>query len=115
MLGAYLDELGMQTRVTHTGEEALSIVASFRPDAALLDLGLPDMSGYDLCRRLRTLPGGGDMVVFAVTGYGQEADVRREVEAGFDRHFVKAVNLEKLMEALAREMRLKESARTAKQ
>ena len=67
----------------------------------LLDLGLPGMSGYEVCRRLRQQPGLNGMVVVALTGWGQEEDRRRSQEAGFDRHLVKPVDPEELREVLA--------------
>ncbi len=102
VLGEYLQLLGMETRVSHSGDEALAAAESFRPDAALLDLGLPGMDGYELCRRLRQMPRGRELVVFAVTGYGQPADTQRTAQAGFDQHFVKPVNLDSLTAALVR-------------
>jgi PAS domain S-box-containing protein len=76
----------------HDGVEALQQVAAFRPEIVLLDLGLPRMTGYDVCRTIRAQPGGGDIVVIALTGWGQDDDRRRTAEAGFDGHLVKPVD-----------------------
>jgi CheY-like chemotaxis protein len=65
-------------------------------DACLLDIGLPDVDGYELARRLRALPGMGSCRLVAVTGYGQHGDRARAYEAGFDEHLVKPVDMEEL-------------------
>ena len=75
----------------------------FRPDVALLDIGLPVMDGYELANRLRDLPGLTGMRLVAVTGYGQETDHQRSRAAGFDRHLVKPVDLDGL-ERLLRDL-----------
>lgn len=76
-------------RSTHDPHEALAIASSFRPQIALLDIGLPGMSGYELARRLRSLPALAGTTLIALTGYGGEDDRRRSREAGFDQHLVK--------------------------
>jgi two-component system CheB/CheR fusion protein len=68
---------------------------------ALLDIGLPGMSGFELARRIRDLPYGRDALLVAVTGWGQEDDRNRSREAGFDAHLVKPVNHKELMKLLA--------------
>jgi CheY-like chemotaxis protein len=70
------------------------------PDVVLLDIGLPGMSGHEVARRLRQLPGLERVLLVAVTGYGQEADLRRSREAGIDYHLVKPVDLTALQEIL---------------
>ena len=70
--------------------------AVFRPDVVLLDIGLPGMDGYEVARRLRAAARVGEVVLVALTGYGQEEDRRRSREAGFDRHLVKPVDPEEL-------------------
>ncbi len=72
------------------------LAKSFRPDVALVDIGLPAMDGYQLARRLRQLPELRATRLFAVTGYGQLADRMRSAQAGFDCHLVKPVDLEEL-------------------
>jgi CheY-like chemotaxis protein len=82
----------------------LEAAEDFRPAVALLDIGMPKMSGYDLARRIREAPWGKDVVLIAVTGWGQPEDKRRAREAGFDHHLVKpeaANDLVRLLASLA--------------
>ena len=74
----------------------------FGPDAVLLDIGLPDMNGYELARRLRALPGGAAMTLIAATGWGQDRDRQRAFEAGCDHHLTKPIDVEGLRELLVR-------------
>jgi len=96
MLSEVLRTYGYSTRVAYDGISALELAKSFRPDVALVDIGLPLMDGYQLARRLRQLPELRALRLFAVTGYSQIADRLRSAQAGFDRHLVKPVNLEEL-------------------
>jgi signal transduction histidine kinase/CheY-like chemotaxis protein len=91
-LGAFMRLAGHETRVTYDGPAALSAAGEFNPDVVLLDIGLPGMSGYDVARHLRAQ--AGNLLLIAVTGYGQEEDRQRAREAGFDHHFVKPVDPE---------------------
>jgi CheY-like chemotaxis protein len=78
--------------------------AAFRPDVVLLDIGLPKMNGYEAARHIRRRPWGRPMTLIAVTGWGQEEDRRRALEAGCDEHLTKPVDpaaLEKLLAVLA--------------
>jgi PAS domain S-box-containing protein len=93
MLAGVLIGKGYDTRVAHDAPEALSVAAEFSPDVALLDLGLPVMDGYELAANLRELPGLAGLRLVALTGYGQESDLRRTREAGFDGHLVKPVDI----------------------
>jgi CheY-like chemotaxis protein len=93
MLATALSAKGYDTRVAHDAAVALRIAADFRPDVALLDIGLPVMDGYELAARLRELPDLDGMKLIALTGYGQESDRQRSREAGFDHHLVKPVDL----------------------
>ena len=82
---------------------ALARLPSFRPDVALIDLGLPGMDGYTLARMVREHPGGAETRLVAVTGYGQSRDRERALAAGFDRHVTKPVDplaLERLVSEL---------------
>ncbi len=88
---------GHDTRVAHDGPTALRIAATFHPEVAVLDIGLPVMDGFELAERLKN---ANHVRLVAVTGYGQESDVRRARAAGFDAHFVKPVNLERLLDAV---------------
>lgn len=102
------DSLGMllrlkanQIHTAHDGLEAVEIAETFRPDLVLLDIGLPKLSGYDVARRIRQQPWGRDVILVALTGWGQDEDRRRSQEAGFDFHIVKPVELAALEKLLA--------------
>jgi len=102
-LAMMLNILGNEVRTAHDGLEAVDLAATFNPEVVLMDIGLPMLNGYDAARRMRVQPGGNDMVLVALTGWGQEEDRRRSHEAGFDRHIVKPVDpfaLEKLLDEL---------------
>ena len=86
-----LARFGHEVRVAPDGAKALTAVKTFRPDVAIIDIGLPTMSGYEVARRLRTLPTTRDATLIALTGYGQDEDRRRALEAGFDHHLTKPV------------------------
>jgi PAS domain S-box-containing protein len=101
------DSLAVLLRVTgnkawtaHDGRSALEAAERLRPDVALLDIGMPDLDGYEVCRRMRQTPWGRDMMLIALTGWGQEGDRRRSLEAGFDHHLVKPVEIPALMRLL---------------
>ena len=101
-LSMLLNASGFVVRVAYTPQSALDAVASFRPEIVLLDIGLPEMDGYEVARRLRSgdRPFQGRLV--ALTGYGQERDVRKAHDAGFDAHLTKPVEPETLLELLER-------------
>ncbi len=101
MLAHALRIKGHQIHVAYDGPEALRIGAAARPDAALLDIGLPVMDGYELAARLKELPGLEGLRLIAVTGYGQDSDRRRTAAAGFDHHLVKPINLDVLDQLIA--------------
>jgi CheY-like chemotaxis protein len=82
---------GHETHVAHDGLEALQLVARVQPEVALLDLGLPRMSGYEVAQQIRAQEDGADIVLIALTGWGQEEDRRRSREAGFDLHMTKPI------------------------
>jgi signal transduction histidine kinase/CheY-like chemotaxis protein len=100
-LAMLLKILGHETQMAHEGQEALDLAATYQPEIVLLDIGMPQMSGYDVCRRLREQPTGSEMVIVAVTGWGQDSDRQRSVEAQFDGHMVKPVEPRALIEMLA--------------
>ncbi len=100
MLERLLQLNGKQTRIAHSGLEALELAERFRPHLILLDIGLPKLNGYEVCRRIRQQPWGKDMVVIALTGWGQEEDRKRSREAGFNAHFVKPLERAALMRVL---------------
>lgn len=93
--------LGHHAEVAHSALEALQVAEGFDADLLMLDIGLPEIDGYELARRLRRL-GHRHAWFVALTGYGSEDDKRRSVEAGFDEHVVKPVKLESLRKIVAR-------------
>ena len=88
---------GSETYTAHDGLEAINAAATFRPDVVLMDIGLPKMNGYDAARRIREQPWGKQMMLVALTGWGQDDDRQRSREAGFDTHLVKPVDYLTLM------------------
>ena len=98
---AMLLELDGHAVVTaHDGRSALDAADSHRPDVTLLDLGLPLVDGYEVCRRLRQQPWGRAMILLALTGWGHEEDRARTRDAGFDGHLVKPVDYTDLLAQL---------------
>jgi PAS domain S-box-containing protein len=95
-LGMLLQLMGHEVFLAASGPEALAAVERFQPDAALIDIGLPGMTGYEVARRIRMRPEFRDMLLVAQTGWGQTEDRVRSKEAGFDHHLVKPVNREAL-------------------
>jgi PAS domain S-box-containing protein len=93
--------MGNETLTAYDGQAGVDMAAEFQPDVALLDIGLPKLNGYEACRRIRELAWGREIVLIAVTGWGQEEDRRRSKEAGFDHHMVKPVDPQALMQLLA--------------
>jgi CheY-like chemotaxis protein len=91
---------GHDVRTAYDGQQALEIAETYRPAVALVDLGMPRLNGYDTARRLRARPDGADLVLIALTGWGQPEDRNRSLAAGFDHHVVKPVDpslLERLL------------------
>jgi len=91
-LAMLLSLLGHDVATEHHGAAALERIRQQRPDLVFLDIGLPGMDGYEVARRVRELPEGRGMRIFAMTGYGQDEDRRKSFEAGFDGHLVKPVS-----------------------
>ncbi|HJS92447.1 MAG TPA: ATP-binding protein [Steroidobacteraceae bacterium] len=100
-LAMLLSYTGHEAQVAYSGREALARIESFQPDVALLDIGLPEMDGYELASRLRAHPRFAATRLLALTGYGQSEDRARSREAGFEDHLVKPVDLAALERALA--------------
>ena len=94
--------MGHDVITAYDGLEAVQTAAAFRPDVALLDIGLPRMNGYEAARRIREEPGGDKIALIALTGWGQDEDKRRAREAGFDHHLTKPVDPAGLESLLAR-------------
>ena len=97
-----LELAGHEVQIAHDGEEALSLFESARPEVVLLDIGLPKLDGFEVARRLRSGGKNREILLVALTGYGQEGDRALSRDAGFDHHLVKPVEPATLMGLLAR-------------
>jgi two-component system, sensor histidine kinase len=99
-LGALLTALGAVVVVVNSGDAALGKLDSFNPDTVLLDIGMPEMDGYEVSRRIRATAEHRNLLLIALTGWGQEHDYRRSHVAGFDHHLVKPPDIEQLRDLL---------------
>jgi signal transduction histidine kinase/CheY-like chemotaxis protein len=99
-LALLLQITGHETFMEHDGNAALAAAKRHRPEVVLLDIGLPGLSGFEVCKRIREQPWGADLLLIALTGWGQEEDRRRTREAGFDGHLVKPVDHGELLSLL---------------
>lgn len=107
-LGVLLDIEGHAAHIAHSGAEALQVAKEQALDVVFLDIGLPDMTGYDVARRMRMLPGMDKTLLVALTGWGTQDDRQRTRDAGFDRHLTKPAELpavEELLRAAAQAKR----------
>lgn len=100
-LAMLLQVLGHEVQRAYAGDQAAEVAEQMRPDVVLLDIGMPKLNGFDVCRRIRSEPWGRGVVLIALTGWGQEEDRRRTREAGFDLHLVKPVDSAELLNVLA--------------
>jgi PAS domain S-box-containing protein len=100
-LAMLLEITGNKTYMAHDGVEAVEAIEEHRPEVVLLDIGLPRLTGHEVCRQVRQQPWGKDIVMIALTGWGQEDDRRQSEEAGFNGHLVKPVDYDKLLELLS--------------
>ncbi len=100
MLQVMLEMEGYMVAKAGTGQGAIALSQRFRPQAILMDIGLPDMQGYEAARRIRELPGGGDIVFIAMTGWGHDEARRHAAEAGMQHYLVKPVDLTVLRQYL---------------
>ena len=91
---------GHEVTVVHDGREALSVIGTGQPEVVLLDIGMPEIDGYEVARRVRQQPQGRAITLIAVTGWGQMADKERALAAGFNHHFTKPIEPEKLNQLL---------------
>jgi PAS domain S-box-containing protein len=99
VLTAALRHAGHDVITAHDGPASVTAAASFKPDVALLDIGMPGLTGYEVAERLRRQRGD-RIVLVAITGWGQEEDKRRAMRAGFDHHFIKPVDLSTIQRLL---------------
>jgi CheY-like chemotaxis protein len=93
---------GHEVVVVGNGRDALDAVAAVRPCVVVLDIGMPDISGYEVARQLRQTQEGRSLTLVAVTGWGQERDKLRAREAGFDHHFTKPIDPNVLLDLVSR-------------
>ncbi|MCC6073343.1 ATP-binding protein [Massilia sp. GCM10020059] len=100
-LAMALELLGCEAKAVYTATEGLAQLAAFAPQVALLDIGLPDMNGYDLARRVRGTAAGAAVTLIAATGWGQSTDKQRALEAGFDHHLTKPIDFDQLQSILS--------------
>jgi CheY-like chemotaxis protein len=99
-LAMLLEITGHRTFVVHDGVAAIAAAEAHRPEVMLLDIGMPRLNGYEVCRRVRQQPWGEEIKIIALTGWGQDEDRRKSQEAGFDGHLVKPVDYNALLELL---------------
>jgi CheY-like chemotaxis protein len=100
-LALLLELTGYRVEKAYDGLQAVEMAERCRPDLALLDIGMPNLHGYEACRRIREHPWGRDMLLVALTGWGQEEDRRRSERAGFNSHLVKPVDRSDLLRLMA--------------
>jgi PAS domain S-box-containing protein len=100
-LALMLRTLGYHVHSVYDGEQAVRAAAELRPDVMLLDIGMPKLDGYEVCRQIRSQPWGRNMLLIAQTGWGHKEDLRRAAEAGFDHHLLKPVEIATLLDLLA--------------
>ena len=100
MLRQYLAQLGHEVLEAEDGPAGLEAARRHRPEVAIVDIGLPGLNGYEVGRQIRAWPGGGEMLLIALTGYGQPGDQARSLEAGFDAHLVKPFDRARLASLL---------------
>jgi PAS domain S-box-containing protein len=96
-----LELAGHEARAAYDGEQAIELAPQYRPEVILLDIGLPKMSGYEVCRAIRAQPTGKDTMIVALTGWGQEDDRQNSRDAGFDAHLVKPADFADVVKLLA--------------
>jgi DNA-binding response OmpR family regulator len=101
-LGLLMRHAGHEVEIAYDGEAALRLAESQRPDAALLDIEMPKLSGFDVCRRIREQPWGRQMLLIAVTGWSEDETRARIAQAGFDLQLVKPIDPDELAQMLER-------------
>jgi CheY-like chemotaxis protein len=110
-LAMLLRRAGHEIHIAHDGLEAVSQASAHRPDVVVLDIGLPKLNGYDAARRIKAQDGGDNVVLIALTGWGQKEDLRRSKEAQFDHHLTKPVEFAVLVDLLGRVARRRQAGR----
>jgi len=100
-LAKLLEHLGHEVKTCFDGMEACQLAESYRPEVILMDLGMPIMNGFEAATEIRSKPHGKDVVLVALTGWGQSQDRKKSEEAGFDHHLVKPVTLADLERVLS--------------
>ena len=108
-LATLLDVLGYSVRIAYDGPDAIEAADEFQPEVALLDIGLPRLSGYDIARHVREKRGE-EVLLVAITGWGQEDDRRKAREAGFDHHFTKPADFDVLIKLIGTELKRRSRA-----
>ncbi|HEY5933417.1 MAG TPA: ATP-binding protein, partial [Kofleriaceae bacterium] len=108
MLCALLIRAGFSCKTAADGLNALALIDDFAPQAAVIDVGLPGIDGFEVARRIRANPAHQHVTLIALTGYGQQSDRATAIEAGFDVHLVKPVRLEQLLAIMSRPVSLTE-------
>jgi CheY-like chemotaxis protein len=101
-LATFLELSGHKVQVASDGRSALHTVAAVDPDVVLIDIGLPDLDGYQVARSIHDRPAARRPLLVAITGYGQQEDYRRSHEAGMDLHLVKPADPQALRQLLSR-------------
>jgi CheY-like chemotaxis protein len=101
-LALLLETLGHKVQVAHSGSAALARLDDYRPNILFLDLGMPGMSGYEVAQKMRENPAYDNVMLIALTGWGQDEDFRRSNEAGFSYHLVKPIRLSTVKEILSK-------------
>jgi CheY-like chemotaxis protein/anti-sigma regulatory factor (Ser/Thr protein kinase) len=107
---ALLEMVGYEVRVAYDPIAALELLSTFSPDAAVLDIGLPQMTGYELAAALRSAPHHFKGLLVALTGYGEEEDVACAMQAGFDAHLTKPAPAQALLDVLANRIKAQDFA-----
>jgi CheY-like chemotaxis protein len=100
MFRMMLELAGHRVWEAEDGDRGLALLETEHPDVAIIDIGLPGLDGYTIAQRIRERPGGREMLLLALTGYGSPGDHKRSAEAGFDYHLVKPVDLTELARLL---------------
>ena len=101
ILGLLLDSLGHEVKTANDGQQALDTMSAFHPEIVFLDIGLPNLDGYEVARRVRAIPDLRGTTLIALTGWSHAEDRQRARDAGFDHHLVKPVAVKTLKEVLA--------------